>query len=139
MKTCYRCGKIIKRGTVCECKKEQEEKERQRHKEYQRKYTEENPEAVKPLKTKRWQEFRKLIIQRDGGYCQRCKVKFNLINYENLQVHHIKPRSKYPELIYDEENCITLCRLCNLQLGTDEKLDFEPDERIKEDITPKFF
>ncbi len=41
----------------------------------------------------------------------------------------------YPELKWNESNLATLCRTCNAQLGTKDKLDFnfeigKEDERI---------
>ncbi|WP_430735764.1 HNH endonuclease [Metabacillus halosaccharovorans] len=55
----------------------------------------------------------------------RCYFKLNYVNISNLEVHHIKPRSKYPELEMESTNLITLCKKCNLELGTREALDFE--------------
>ncbi len=42
----------------------------------------------------------------------------------NLQVHHIKPRSDYPELVYEHSNLVTLCQSCNTSLGK-KGIDFE--------------
>ncbi|WP_338705247.1 HNH endonuclease [Priestia aryabhattai] len=44
--------------------------------------------------------------------------------FDNLQAHHIKSCRDYPELAYDESNLLTVCRDCNLELGTSNKLDF---------------
>ena len=74
--------------------------------------------------SRRWRSFRKTIIHRDGNLCQRCFRKYNIINGDSLEVHHIKPRIDYPELMYDELNVVTLCKTCNLQLGTNG-IDFE--------------
>ncbi|MED3950322.1 HNH endonuclease [Priestia aryabhattai] len=118
MKTiCGGCNKLIPLGTICQCKKTQ-------RKQYAKDYAKRNPEKIKIIRSGKWRTFRKRIIQRDGGHCQRCLIKYNLITTSNLEVHHIKPRDKYPELTYEEENCITLCQTCNLQLGTQEALDF---------------
>lgn len=132
--TCYKCNKIIERGTICECKKKVDKDSLQRRKEYLKKYNEENEESIKPIKTVAWRNFRLQIINRDGGYCQRCKVKFDLINSSNLEVHHIKSRRDYPDLIFEPDNCITLCELCNNELGTSNELDFEPDSRTQKEI-----
>ncbi|MFP7230016.1 HNH endonuclease [Bacillus altitudinis] len=75
------------------------------------------------------------IIERDGGYCQRCMIKYNIITTDKLQVHHIMSHEHYPELKWNESNLATLCRTCNAQLGTKDKLDFnfeigKEDERI---------
>lgn len=78
----------------------------------------------------KWKKFRKSIIKRDGGYCQRCSIKYNMIVKTNLEVHHIKPRSiydgnnGYPDLRYEPSNCICVCQTCNLQLGRSGVLDF---------------
>jgi 5-methylcytosine-specific restriction endonuclease McrA len=45
--------------------------------------------------------------------------------FDNLQAHHIKSWRDYPELAYDEDNLITVCKSCNLELGNKNKLDFE--------------
>jgi 5-methylcytosine-specific restriction endonuclease McrA len=82
-------------------------------------------ERNKELTTKRWSKFRQRIIDRDGGHCQRCLIKYNIINSDKLQVYHLKPRIKYPELMYEQTNCLTLCATCNQQLGTAEQLDFD--------------
>lgn len=56
--------------------------------------------------------------------CQRCYIKYGIINGDELQVHHIKPRITHPELMYDEDNVITLCKSCNVQLGLNG-IDFD--------------
>lgn len=77
------------------------------------------------LSTMEWRRKRKEIKIRDNGICLRCYFKFNKINTRDLQCHHIKPRSIYPELELDDSNLITLCKSCNTQIGTAEELDFE--------------
>ena len=124
MKICSKCSKKIKFNEDCICATG-----KNRNK-YQRKYYEKNKEALRPLSTKRWRDIRKVIISRDGGYCQRCFIKYDIIETKNLQVHHIKPRIEYPELMFEETNLICICKTCNLQLGVDEELDFEPNEKL---------
>lgn len=65
----------------------------------------------KPVENK-YQKFRKKIIERDGNKCTKCGAT------ENLQVHHIKPRKTHPELVMDEDNCVTLCILCHIKTDT---------------------
>lgn len=65
------------------------------------------------------------IIKRDGFLCMRCFIKYNIINSEELTVHHILSRKNYPELMFEDSNLICLCSTCNKQLGTKDKLDFE--------------
>lgn len=61
----------------------------------------------KQKRPKGYIEFRKSILERDNYTCQKCGSK------SRLQVHHIKSRKEYPELIMDKNNCITLCIVCH--------------------------
>lgn len=54
----------------------------------------------------KYKQWRLAVIQRDGK-CNICNsIKF-------LQAHHIKSWVKYPELRYDINNGIALCRVCH--------------------------
>jgi 5-methylcytosine-specific restriction enzyme A len=110
------CGRLIPEGSRCECKKKAK---RDYMREYQRN------DKDNPLKTTRWAKLRKHILKRDSYLCQRCMHKYNILNSNELQAHHIRSRKNYPELVFEQENIITLCKTCNLQLGTSDKLDFE--------------
>lgn len=92
-----------------------------------------DPEAQRAVHTKRWQNTRREIIVADGGECQRCRIIFNRHESNDLQVHHIKPRTQFPELTFVNDNLITLCRICNLTLG-ENGLDFDwtPEMRFRE-------
>lgn len=114
-KTCS-CGKIIAEDTRCECKVKSK-------RDYMRQY--QRDEGYNPLKTTRWTKLRKSILKRDNYLCQRCLYKYNNLNSNELQAHHIKSRKNHPELVFEEINILTLCKTCNLQLGTSDKLDFE--------------
>lgn len=119
-KFCDRCGEKIILGEPCPTCSEKFNRN-----DYQRKYRKNHKEIQAPIESMRWRKFRKVIIQRDNGVCQRCLSMKGIFNSDKLEVHHIKPREKYPDLIFDEDNCITLCKTCNLELGVKEKLDFE--------------
>lgn len=114
-KICSKCGKTIGFNDSCDCSfyipKSQKKKEKK--------------EIDRLLTLKRWKKKREQILKRDGRLCQRCFYKYGLFTTTQLQVHHIKPRSKYPELIYEDDNLICLCKTCNVQLGVQEKLDFD--------------
>ncbi|WP_407707511.1 HNH endonuclease [Bacillus mycoides] len=84
------------------------------------------------MKTYRWKKLRQRIINRDY-FCQRCFYKYQIINTNELTVHHILSRHNHIELMFDEDNLMCLCATCNKQLGTKDKLDFEyekPNEYI---------
>jgi endogenous inhibitor of DNA gyrase (YacG/DUF329 family) len=52
--------------------------------------------------------WRKAVYARDNWTCQHCKVK------QRLPVaHHIKTFKDYPELRFDVDNGLTLCRSCH--------------------------
>lgn len=116
-KICNKCGKIIGYTEECYCKKNK------------RRLKPQIQEAEKEdLITKhkyKWWKLRDEIIKRDDGFCQRCYYKYNVLNDKRLEVHHIKSRKNYPELTFDKNNLITICRTCNAQLGTKDKLDFD--------------
>lgn len=117
-KVCSRCGKRYEEGDKCNCHVKQDN-------EYSKSYYENNKERKKQLNSKRWKELRERTIKRDGGFCNRCWVLLNIMETSQLQVHHIKPRSEHPELMYDPDNLITVCKTCNLILGTRGELDWE--------------
>ena len=122
LRQCKICKRKVPLKEKCEC----ELKEKKNYKNnYSKDYYKENKDYVDKIKNAKWNRLRKLIIERDGGYCQRCYVKFKTFETENLQVHHIKPRIEFPELVYDDKNLITICKQCNMELGTRHDLDFE--------------
>lgn len=52
-------------------------------------------------------EFRKKVIERDQGKCQKCGTD------QNIHVHHMKSWAKHPELRFDVDNGMCLCRKCH--------------------------
>lgn len=72
--------------------------------------------------SQRWLEVRYRVLQRSNGACQCCGHRAAADN--PLQVDHIKPRSKYPELQLDPENLQVLCRHCNLGKGNWDETDW---------------
>jgi 5-methylcytosine-specific restriction endonuclease McrA len=57
------------------------------------------------LGLKAYDELRKQVLERDGWRCQNCGTP------ENLQVHHIQPRSRLGDDC--SQNLITLCAVCH--------------------------
>lgn len=58
-----------------------------------------------------WSEWRKIVFERDQYICQYCS-KTNC----NIEPHHLKPKSTNPNLVYDVNNGITLCKDCHRTL-----------------------
>lgn len=76
--------------------------------------TDENHRQRESSDYKRW---RNEVFHRDNYTCQYCKQFGGTLN-----AHHIKPFSVYPELRFDINNGITLCRKCHIELHRTERL-----------------
>ena len=64
-------------------------------------------ETAKKRNNYTYRKWREEVLTRDGHKCAECGSS------ENLEVHHIKEFSIYPELRFDVDNGITLCRSCH--------------------------
>lgn len=53
--------------------------------------------------------FRKNILDRDNNQCKVC-------GWRATEIHHLKSRKKFPELIYDKNNVISICRGCHIKI-----------------------
>lgn len=68
-----------------------------------------------------WMAMRELVFQKYGKRCMRG------INCGGpLQIDHIKPRSKFPELELDFNNLQVLCKSCNDWKSNVDYTDFRP-------------
>ena len=54
-----------------------------------------------------WKQLAKGIRARDNYKCCECG------DIGKLEIHHIKKWSRFPELRFEEENLITLCKTCH--------------------------
>ena len=100
-----------------------------------KKVSDASQKANKFYRTKEWKMKRKEILERDK-YCQRCWLKFGIVNCDHLEIHHIKPLTKYWDERLNNDNLITLCRVCHryLDQSNNGNLDFEftPKEIVYE-------
>jgi len=77
------------------------------------------PENILARNSKKYQNWRISIFQRDFFTCQQCGDSRG----GNLHAHHIFPFSKFHELRLSLNNGITLCKLCHELLHTSKKLN----------------
>lgn len=77
-----------------------------------------------------WLELRYRILKASKGCCECCGRRGEPGN--PLQVDHIKPRSKFPDLALRDDNCQVLCRQCNLGKSNKDATDwrFEPSREL---------
>lgn len=110
---CNHCRQLYEQGTTCKCGG------------YKRKSksTAELSEVDRLRRSYTWQKKAKYIKKRDGHLCQRCKANGYITNTQ-LEVHHIKSAINHIELFFVDSNLVTVCRTCNMQLGTKDMLDF---------------
>ncbi len=72
--------------------------------------------------------WRKLVVDKDGWKCVLCGKKTSLV------AHHIQCYWEYPELRFDLDNGITLCRSCHTNVHLNKVITIEPSETNTLDI-----
>lgn len=97
LRTCQYCGRIVDTNHRCKRKPTYEKKDK---------------EIVKFRNSKEWKNKRNEIGMRDKHLCRYC-LKNNRIIYESIDVHHIIPLKNNFELRLDNNNLISLCRMCH--------------------------
>lgn len=65
------------------------------------------PELLKKRKSSEYKKWRKEVLG-ENAKCSTC------LSIEDLNVHHIKEFSKFPELALDPKNALVLCRICHV-------------------------
>lgn len=81
------------------------------------------------FQTTDWKEIRYKVLKRDDGKCQLCgrSRRDGVI----MNVDHIKPRLKYPNLAMNINNLQTLCSSCNWGKGGRDETSWRLDEEYK--------
>lgn len=74
------------------------------------------------LSSREWKEIRYRALKRSNGRCQCCGR--GPADGAVLNVDHIKPRHKYPELALDINNLQVLCGSCNSGKGGWDETDW---------------
>lgn len=82
-----------------------------------------------------WLDLRYRVLQKSGGSCKLCGCRATPEN--PIQVDHIKPRSKFPELALVESNMQVLCKSCNLGKSNKDNTDwrFKASRELTDSIT----
>jgi len=83
------------------------------------------PESQKIRKSVEYKQWVSNVFQRDNWTCQTCWVRG-----AKLEAHHIKSFAYFPELRFDVENGVTLCRSCH-QLTDNYAFKALKDKNIK--------
>jgi 5-methylcytosine-specific restriction endonuclease McrA len=63
--------------------------------------------------TPAWIRFRFGMLARDAYSCRNCGT-----SEAELELHHVRPASRYPSLYMEPDNVITLCKPCHIQTPT---------------------
>ena len=78
--------------------------------------------GVSFYETEMWRALRYRAFAKHGNRCQCCGARPS--DGAVLQVDHIKPRSKYPELMLEIDNLQVLCKECNLGKSNRDETDW---------------
>ena len=74
--------------------------------------------------SKAWKKLRVRVLRMYGKQCMKCGDKEGII-----QIDHIKPRSKYPELELIFSNMQVLCQPCNMEKSNKHQSDYRPEAK----------
>ena len=61
--------------------------------------------------TTRWKSMRRAVLARDRLLCQECARFGRRVDAD--AVHHVFPRTEFPEHQWAAWNCVSLCRRCH--------------------------
>lgn len=86
------------------------------------KYKDGKYEIYKIRKSPETYEWRQKVFERDNWTCRLCFNRSGQGNPVKLEPHHIQKFSDYPDLWFDVNNGITLCKACHLKTYFKEEL-----------------
>jgi 5-methylcytosine-specific restriction endonuclease McrA len=69
-------------------------------------------ESMEFFGSRKWADLRYEVLRERGARCECCGASKDDDGVV-IQVDHIRPRSKYPELAWDKTNLQVLCKECN--------------------------
>ncbi len=70
-----------------------------------------SPERQRLYASAEWKRVRRIVFARDGYRCARChEVRYGA---RTMHLHHVKRWATHPELRFDPNNLIVLCRDCH--------------------------
>ena len=72
--------------------------------------------------SREWKELRYKVLAKYGATCQCCGATRK--DGVSIHVDHIKPRSRFPHLEWDENNLQILCEPCNIGKGAKDLTDW---------------
>ncbi len=72
--------------------------------------------------SREWKTLRYQALKLHGAKCQLCGI--TRADGAQLNVDHIKPRSRYPELALEIDNLQVLCAWCNTGKGAWDQTDW---------------
>ena len=78
------------------------------------------PENEKLWKNPEYKKWRRDVLIRDGYICQMC-----LKHEKEMHAHHILTKAKYPLLIFDINNGISVCRECHFTKLNNHEQEYE--------------
>lgn len=75
-----------------------------------------------------WRRLRMIVLTKRGAKCECCGAS-PTDGVTVINVDHIKPRRKFPELALTESNLQVLCGVCNHGKGNWDETDWRHDRR----------
>ena len=82
-----------------------------------------SPERQRQYASSEWRAVMRAVYARDSYTCQRCGAEKS--TPRSLHAHHIAPWAGHPELRFDLNNIVTLCRSCHHWVHSAANVDRE--------------